>query len=84
MVELWPLTVELFPPISLHKHFNTNLGYVLKQKLHDVKTNKKKNLCSKGTLQLVPGVGNGNFIQYSCLENYMDRGSWQGITKIWT
>jgi len=40
IVELWPLTIELFPPISLHKHFNTNLGCVLKQKLHDVKTKK--------------------------------------------
>ena len=32
-----------------------------------------------------PGVGNGNPLQYSCLENYMDRGAWQapvcGITK---
>ena len=25
-----------------------------------------------------PGVGNGNPIQYSCLENSMDRGAWQG------
>ena len=24
-----------------------------------------------------PGVGNGNPLQYSCLENYMDRGAWQ-------
>ena len=24
-----------------------------------------------------PGIGNGNPIQYSCLENLMDRGSWQ-------
>ena len=23
-----------------------------------------------------PGVGNGNWVQYSCLENPMDRGSW--------
>ena len=23
-----------------------------------------------------PGVGNGNRVQYSCLENPMDRGSW--------
>ena len=26
-----------------------------------------------------PGVGNGNPLQYSCLENYMDRGAWQVI-----
>ena len=24
-----------------------------------------------------PGVGNGNPLQYSCLETSMDRGSWQ-------
>ena len=23
-----------------------------------------------------PGVGNGNPLQYSCLENYMERGGW--------
>ena len=23
-----------------------------------------------------PGVGNDNPLQYSCLENYMDRGAW--------
>ena len=23
-----------------------------------------------------PGVGNGNSLQYSCLENRMDRGAW--------
>ena len=26
-----------------------------------------------------PGGGNGNPFQYSCLENPMDRGDWQGI-----
>ena len=25
------------------------------------------------------GVGNGNPLQYSCLENSMDRGAWQAI-----
>ena len=24
-----------------------------------------------------PGVGNGNSLQYSCLENAMDRGTWR-------
>ena len=32
-----------------------------------------------------PGVGNGNPCQYSCLENSMDRGTWQatvhGVAK---
>ena len=34
-----------------------------------------------------PGEGNGNPLQYSCLENSMDRGAWQavhGITESWT
>ena len=26
-----------------------------------------------------PGVGNGNPLQYSCLDNSMDRGAWQTI-----
>ena len=26
-----------------------------------------------------PGVGNGNQLQYSCLENPMDRGTWWDI-----
>ena len=32
-----------------------------------------------------PGEGNGNPLQYSCLENSMDRGAWRvtvhGVTK---
>ena len=35
-----------------------------------------------------PGEGNGNPLQYSCLENHMDRGAWwatvHGVTKSWT
>ena len=35
-----------------------------------------------------PGVGNGNPLQYSCLENSMDREAWQaivhGLAKRWT
>ena len=27
-------------------------------------------------LRRSPGVGNGNQLQYSCLENSMDRGAW--------
>ena len=28
-------------------------------------------------LQRSPGVGNGNPLQYSCLENSMERGGWR-------
>ena len=35
-----------------------------------------------------PGEGNGYPLQYSCLENPMDRGAWRatvrGVTKSWT
>jgi len=43
---------------------------------------------------LIPGLGrspgerNGNLLQYSCLENPMDRGAWwatvHGVAKSWT
>ena len=39
-------------------------------------------------LRRVPGETNGNQLQYSGLENSMDRGAWQpsvhGVTKSWT
>ena len=35
-----------------------------------------------------PGGGNGNLLQYSCLDNPMDRGAWwatvHGVAKGWT
>jgi len=38
-------------------------------------------------LRRSPGVGNGNPLQYSCLENSTDKGAWQvtahGVTKSW-
>ena len=41
------------------------------------------NVTDSGDMNLIPGsrrlpgVGNGILIQYSCLENSMDRGAWQ-------
>ena len=38
-------------------------------------------------LERSPGGGNGNPLQYSCLENPMNRGVWQakvhGVAKSW-
>ena len=35
-----------------------------------------------------PGGGHGSSLQYSCLENSMDRGTWwaivRGVSKSWT
>ena len=51
----------------------------------------KESACSVGDLGLIlglgrsPGGGHGNLLQYSCLENPMDRGAWQatvyGVAK---
>ena len=43
----------------------------------------KESICNVGDLDSIPGLGrppgegNGNPLQYSCLENSMDRGDWQ-------
>ena len=43
----------------------------------------KESACSVGDLDLIlglgrsPGEGNGKPLQYSCLENPMDRGAWR-------
>ena len=54
----------------------------------------KESACNAGDLLSVPGwgrspgEGNANPLQYSCLENSMDRGAWwatvHGVTKNWT
>ena len=52
----------------------------------------KESPCSAGDLHSIPGLGsspgelNGNPLQYSHLENPMDRGAWQatvhGVTRV--
>ena len=54
----------------------------------------KESICNTGDMCLIPGLGRSpgggysNLLQYSCLENPMDRGIWQatvhGVTKSWT
>ena len=54
----------------------------------------KETSCSAGDLGSIPGsvrssgVGNGYPLQYSCLENSVDRGAWwatiHGVPKSWT
>ena len=54
----------------------------------------KESACNAGDLGLISGLGKpagegkGYPLQYSCLENSMDRGAWQavvhGITNSWT
>ena len=54
----------------------------------------KESACNAGDLSSVPGLGrshgegNGSPLQYSCLENPTDRGTWKaavhGVAKSWT
>ena len=54
----------------------------------------KKSACNARDLGLIPGSGrssgegNGNPLQYSCLDSFMDRGAWWAIVhrvaKSWT
>ena len=54
----------------------------------------KESACNAGDSGSLPGLGrfpgeeNGNPLQYSCLGNSMDRGTWwatvHGVTKSWT
>ena len=54
----------------------------------------KESACNAGHPGLISvserslGEGNGNPLQYSCLENSMDRGAWRaivhGVTRNWT
>ena len=54
----------------------------------------KESACNAGDLGSIlglgrsPGGGHGNPLQYSCLENPMDRGTWQAVVhggaEIWT
>ena len=57
-------------------------------------SDNKESACSAGFSGLIPesgkspGAGNGYPVQYSCLENSMDRGAWgakvYGVAKSWT
>ena len=49
-------------------------------------TSQAENTDSIPELGRSPGEGNGNSVQYSCLENLMDRGVWQatvhGVARV--
>ena len=44
--------------------------------MHSAKESDKVSITGSGRS---PGIGNGNFLQYHCWENPMDRGAWQAI-----
>ena len=73
--------------LSTHTHSNYHQSWA------SLVAQLVKNLCSAGDLGLIPGLGrspgegNGDPLQYPCLENLMDRGAcWaavHGVAKNW-
>ena len=71
--------------LNNYKDFISYLGYPFSSV-------GKESACNSGDPGLIPGLGrspgegNGNPLQYSCLENSMDKGAWQvtvhGVTII--
>ena len=61
------------------------LGGSVVKKLPANAGDKGDSSCILGS-ETSPGVGNGNSLQYSCLENSMDRGGWwdtvHGVTGV--
>ena len=63
-------------------------------KIYIIFSDGQVSTCNVGDLGLIPGLGrssregNGNPLQYSCLENSMDGGAWwatvHSVAKSWT
>ena len=83
--QVWPQDVSWVQVWSIFSHLPGNKGF-------PGGLGGKVFACSAGDLALIPGSerspgeGNGNLLQYSCLENSMDRGTWQaivhGVTRV--
>ena len=83
--ETWGLAASTFfwGRCTLHPHLEGNCG----ASSHSFTSWFKLSLI-KGKKSFFNGVGNGNPLQYSCLEIPMDRGTWwaavPGVAKSWT
>ena len=68
-----------------HGGKRTYLGLVSVEEGFPAGSDEKQSACNVGGLGSIPGSGRspgggcGNPLQYSCLENPMDRGAWQGL-----
>ena len=79
---------------QLHFHFKTYPNNYHKPSGSKFGSNGKESACNAEDPGAIPGLGrspgegNGNPLQYSSLENPMDRGTWaatvHGVTKNWT
>lgn len=81
----------LLQGIFLIQGLDPHLLYLLHCRSFPCSSVGKESACSAGNLGSIPGLrrspgeGNGDPLQYPCLENLMDRGAWwaavQGVTK---
>ena len=84
---------------SLHVHVIVTGSYDNRKRIliaygFSYSSDGKESACNAGDLGSVPGSGrspgeeNGNPLQYSSLENSIDKGAWQatvyGVAKSWT
>ena len=82
IVKLWLWTELLCPPKSIHWNPNPQCDSILRGKLGEI-TKWWGWSPHDGVSALIRrlerslGVGNGNPLQYSCLENPVDRGVWR-------
>ena len=71
---------------ALHEMCKGKRIFNITQKLYFPCNSVNNSICNAGDLGSIPwlerspGEGNGNPLQYSCLENPMDRGAWQDMT----
>ena len=84
----WSVSVSVLPMLS-----SIIFGFTFKCLGFPHGSDGKESACNAGYLGSTPGLrrshgeGNGNPLQYSCLENSMDRGVWwttvHGVSKSW-
>ena len=82
---------QMSSQVNSNKHLRKNYTKTFHVEGFPSSSDGKEFACNAGDLGSVPGSGgspgggNGNPLQYSCLENSMDRGSWQatvhGVSK---
>ena len=81
------ISVEVIIIVLFHKVVWIKWGHKYNTGL-PCRSNGKQSACNAGDLGLIPGLGrssgkgNGRALQYSFLENPMDRGAWGGYSLL--
>ena len=83
----WLLPVILHDPlfIACHSPIHLLTGLLLLHRIREDDTSERRGFFFSGQLMRHSGEGDGNLLQYSCLENPRDRGPWwptvHGVAK---